>query len=524
MSKTVHQTPTGPSSWMTSRYPLHFLVLGLVLLFPLAFAKGMSGNPDDYYYIDAALSWLQDPGYIPQDIRQLRYPHILIIVFFMQFLGMTNASLIMASFVYYILLLAMMYWTVRRISDWRTALWVIYCLALVPIIAAYSTLVLPFASELFFTVAALLLYLHERNQENPKKINILFIGILCGLAFAIRETSGGSAIVGLGLLFLFSPGMNRRWYFLMGAGFVCVWMSETLYFAIHTGDPFYHYHLSLLTFANSLQDNTLLTNHNLQSHSPIFNFELAEAWLPSGLMNLHWTLNPWLNLFFEEDYGLLFYFLLPASWALFKSEPNQMVKQLCKYALSLGMIWFILAYYVFCLMQQPRYVAALPWAAALVIGVWLARLSKQSLPWAMGIALLLAISSLISISSKPDELYKERQLAAMLTQNQEPIHILMPIAQRGSVVLKPFLDNQQLRLTQPAIGDLVFGQPAHWIKKFPSLKTLSWQPAGQIAPEPMLITTLLKTLGILDHLPPFIRNQLVITAPGHPLSRLQPIQ
>ncbi|MEO5345490.1 MAG: glycosyltransferase family 39 protein [Magnetococcus sp. YQC-9] len=488
-------------------------------LFPLLFSKGLSGNPDDYLTLQAASGWLNHFPFVGLEHRHLRYPHNLTVAGALSLLGENNLSLIASAYLYHLLLLGVTLYVVRRLRDIHTALWVLFVLSATPIFAAFATSIVPFTIEVFFMIASLLLFYWGRESQSARSLWLISAGIFAGLAWETRETSG-ALILMYGLLFLFAPGMERRHYFWMGGGFLTVWGGEMCYHAFFVGDPLYRFHVTSATFDQAKGLTVHLRHHDFNSDSHIFNFAMAASWMPSGLFDLHWSINAWINLFFEDDYGLLFWLALPAGWSIWHDHDHPQLRRLIGLSWLLGLCTIFWCFYLFTLMQQPRYVGTLPYAAALLVGYWLANLYRHSRASSLLLAALLLISGTIAISSKPDELFRERQLATFVQDLPEAVHILPALAEHGGPVLKPLLDAGRLRTTHPDANALVAGDPKHWKNHYSDLKALQWELVARIERPLPLVTRILQTIQLLPILPESIRKQLIPPSTSLPIHRV----
>ncbi|TRW17925.1 ArnT family glycosyltransferase [Glacieibacterium frigidum] len=278
------------------------LLIGTAVLLALDPPGYFGGRWDDARYLEAALQWVEAPN-LGTVHWSLRWPVVLPAWGALEAFGRTRFAAMVPGLAAFAALLIFSYWAARRVLGGAAAL--LACAMLVTtseILFAATRLTADLPELLFMSVGAWSFILAARAGGGAQTRWLIACGVAAGLAFAVRETAASLMVV-LGLLWLTGVGVPRRAYLWIALGFLCVWLPEQLILWHASGDPLYRLHVDMR--------HVEVPSTNLQGlvaggSTPAMNPQMMARWIGVGPLRIHYLVDPWLNLFLNGRYGLVF--------------------------------------------------------------------------------------------------------------------------------------------------------------------------------------------------------------------------
>lgn len=332
-------------------------LLFVVLIGTLSFSWVGLILSDDVLYADSARAWLEQPfPFIGHSHWSLRHTFVLPVAASFALFGENEWSLTGVTTVYFVLLLMVTYRLIADSFSPGAAVWSVIVLICTPLFAVNSTIAGADITELFFIILALYLF-HQGTRHGPSPARLFAAGVALGLAFWTRETAVGALPLFV-LLFLIGYRVPRRYYWISAAGFATMILAEWIFYWIATGDPFYRIMIDM-----GFKTTTV---------SPI-SLHLRDK---GGTGNLYSSysqlLDPILAILVNQEFGLLFYLLLPASiWIAWSKKLEATQRSLAAMMAGLALLWFLVISYVLTIRDLPRYYSVSAYATGVVAGLWL---------------------------------------------------------------------------------------------------------------------------------------------------------
>lgn len=466
---------------------------------------------DDSSFLIGVLGWVESFPYVGDSHWTLRHTVTIPAALSVKALGFTELAITLPTIAYFVAFLLVNAGFIARYLDSRIAA---ICTALLlvlpgfPVVATYLNCDIP---ELFFVATAFWLIVGARSDPSDRRSWVL-AGLLLGLAFVNRQTAA-SAVIFLGLLFLFAPAVPRSRYVLAGAAFVAVVAMEWLYLTLMTGNPAYRFSLDL-------------------HHDQVDRFAmLARVTSAGGLidsegnLSVNVFLDPFLALFASQKYVLTFWLLLPAAAALWRCRNQGSCKPLLL-LMGLGFVHFVFIAANPKLYLVPRYFVIVAWAASVVVAWWIVCMWDAGRRFSASCALLAGIASgLLALSvENTNPRFVERQLVEWVRRNPgQPIHTDPETAFKAKYYFRfagLSMDTVSAEPAQP--GDTVFysedrvavcAQRARCrggVREFQP--SAGWKQIDTLRAPPRPIGRLVTTLGLVNSLPRDIARRL--TTPG----------
>jgi hypothetical protein len=249
----------------------------------------------------------------------------------------------------------------------------------------------------------------------------LLAGAMLGVALQARET-GIVYLAVFGLWFLRLQPAQRRTMLWAGPGFAATIAVPMLAHGWAAGDPLLRYRLAL---AHTTIPSDQLAAGVDTSRSALFNPDFIGGWIPANGIDLHWTLNPIVNLLTHPQIGSLLIIILLLG-ALHIARPVTMRGSRHRAAWLVGgaaMAGLLLAY-ALAVDPKPRMfmplLCALAVAAALLaVATW--RSGRRLLVAALGAAAILQAVPVILHTTPING--AEAAAAAWLAQVGEPVTV-----------------------------------------------------------------------------------------------------
>ena len=439
------------------------LSLGLLLSIPVvAFiglmavaAVGFLGS-DDVLYWGGAGGWLQHRPYLGDSHWTLRHTLVIPMAISRGLLGDNMVAMALPTVLYAAGLIVVLALWISRAAGNATAA------AAMAVVVTTPQFVLGSADpsidvvEGFFVVlgfsllwramdrgrgAPLLAPLLNSPPARPPAGLLLGAGVSLGLAMLSRETTV-FAIAACGLLFLAGVGMQRAWYFVMGAGCAAVVGLEMLYFRLMAGTIFYR--------------STISVHHDAT----------IDRWLDqgSGVPTIHPLLDPFTMLLLNHDFGLVTWFGIPLTiWLFRRGQLSPSLHRMCVLLATLAATWTLGAAFLWHLLPlTARYYLLPSILLAALAGVALCRLAQLGRPrlaLVLGAILLAGNGLAISVDNR-NYLFGERALVDVAAHASEPIHTDGQTRRRAQLLLEWHGAADRVVSTPPGPGDLYFFNPA----------------------------------------------------------------
>jgi 4-amino-4-deoxy-L-arabinose transferase-like glycosyltransferase len=238
--------------------------------------------------------------------------------------------------------------------------------------------------ELAFLLAAVAAALQA--AESRRRGWAFASGIGLALAALTRETSFVFVAVAAAW-FLFMRQADKRLFAWAAPGFALPVLAEMLVYWAATGDALRRLHLS---FGHTRLPSTELSAAVDTSRSPFFNPDFIAGWRPANGIDVHWTVDPLLNLFTHPQTGLtlLAGILLLCVYGGKGILPAPQARWAKLFMASAGAAAFLLIY-ALAIDPKPRMFVPLAAASALAIGAVAPHL------WAAKSRLLLVVASIV---------------------------------------------------------------------------------------------------------------------------------
>lgn len=375
----------------------------------LALTTSGYADADDRYYLKAADAWYVHAPALGTLHWDMRLPLVLTMAAAMALGGRTELATIIAPAVLCVLVLLLATYALVRPVAGRPAAMLAGLLAVsAPVVAIYGLDFGPDIVEAALGAASLALFV--QGWHGPVRATsaawLMAAGLALGVCWVDRATC--APLLGVyGLVFAHAVWRRRpgRWHMLaLFAAAAVPPLAEAAYYAVMTGTPFYR----LAIDAQSLE---VPSNHMIGQVAgglrPPFNAALMARWRPNSFVDVHWAVNPFIDLLTNPQHGWL---ILPGTvagavlWR--RTEPGSplgwLVRILCLWAVLI--LFIVLA--VLNLRPQPRYFLTLTWIAAALTALWLAPLVRRPLP-AIAMAALLALN-LAAARARPDPIAADR--------------------------------------------------------------------------------------------------------------------
>ena len=493
---------TVPARWQAAT-ATRAAAAGLTVLFVvgvLALAWTGFTQSDDQFYAAAASGWAFHFPYLPDSHWGVRHTVVLPIALAFRLFGQSEATLAAAPVLYAVLLLGLCFLITRRVAGFGAALLAVVILAAVPQFAADASIVVEDPAEAFFMLSSLLAFhLAWRHRRSG---GFVLAGVLAGLGFLTRETTVVLLLL-YGVLFLTDYGGRRVAYVWMGVGFCLVVGADTALLWWASGDPLYRVHMAL----DGIHHDNPGMAAQFATHDGVDRFGdlAAPRWL-----------QPLVILFLNQDYGLLFWFGIPAAVLLVAdrspSEGRRILRLLCGFAL----LWLLVLSYGFTFLWViARYYFVLAVVIAVPLAIALARLLRGRRAWIAGLAIagLLGSDLLLIAASNRDPLFGERGLVSVAGTTRSGTVFTDPGTATGAAwLLAVHHLGRRVRVGVPGAGGLYYfdhprrGIPADWPIQSPRP---GWIAVRRFVKPPTPVARLLRGLGLARFLPGVLAHKLL---------------
>ena len=303
-------TTADPRSTTAARDARTFIAILAVAAFLLCLDPPgyFGGHWDDGRYLDAALRWVAAGPLTGAEHWALRWPVVLPAAAIIEVFGRSRAALMLPGVAAFLALLAVVFWGTRARFGIAAATVATLALVTTPEVLSSATRLTADIPEVLFWTASLAAFACASRAEEAARVRwLIAAGAAAGLAWAVRETS-----LSLLLVLALAVATERRavgrgvpWRSVawLGAGFLAVYLPEHLALYAATGDPLYRLHVDL-RHIDVPSDN--LHGSVAPGQSAPLNPGVMRRWEGIGPVRLNYLVDPWLNLFINNRYGLDF--------------------------------------------------------------------------------------------------------------------------------------------------------------------------------------------------------------------------
>ena len=347
--------------------PVALAVLALVLWLakPIVF---VGGGSDDARYLAAAHAWIAYGPVVGTLHWDLRHPLVLPVAAATALFGEGRFGLLLVPVAYALALLVLGAGVLRaRFGAGVAALWGVF-FATNPLVHELATRIYPDLAEAFFICASLAACDAASRRERRAAL-LLIAGVAASGAMLTRETSFFLPLLYAGG-FATGTWLSRREWLLVALGAMPLLLIDNGWLWWATGDPLYRLHVAL----HHVEVTSTHMAGGTFGGAVLMNPALAERWTAAGPVDLHWTVNPLLNLPAEPFYGGAF--LLAVALSLMgRRVLDVRERRWLARAGGVAALAFAFGTYVLMVSQRPRYyllalLAVLALDAVLAVRLW----------------------------------------------------------------------------------------------------------------------------------------------------------
>lgn len=332
----------------------------LVLLIAFRPTGYLGGGGDEFYYLEAARCVAQHGLCLPETHWQARLSVVAPIGWVMGWQGDSPLSVAIVPFAYIIAATILFALNVKRCFGRTAAMLASFVLVLTTAFSLYPLEPGVDVPELAWVLAALLA--GQISVEHDDRRLAALAGVALALALMSRLTAlSFLPIIALGWFLL--PA-SKRWLAIpFGLGFAAILGAEAAAYYYVTGNPAYSW---LLSLHHTRIPSTELPPGIDLSRGALFNLDLIRNWKRSMGIEVHWTVDPLLNLVADPHCGLTL--IGAGGLALTQWRGAQMKRPIIILAIA-ALLHFLILTFVLAIDPKPRMFLFEFAVAATVIGV-----------------------------------------------------------------------------------------------------------------------------------------------------------
>lgn len=485
----------------------NLMILALLSVAVLTFAWVGHIGSDDQIYLAAAEKWLTEAPVVGNTHWSNRLTLVLPLAGVVGLFGASELNTVLVTTAYFAALLVLSYVFLRRFFGTVVGLVGTAFLLLTPLFAVQATIAGVDVIEAFFCAASLWLFLAAAGS--PRAKTLLFVaGLAAGLTLLTRLTGGG-LIIFYAILFLLGSLHPRRLYWIMAAGVAVVVGADALYNVLMTGDPLHRFNVAV------------------GSHGGLGAIK-GDFGADSGNVSHDRWIAPLLALLVNQEFGLLYYLVIPAAWMTARSQQlSDRQRQMARLLAGFLLVWFLWIGYGGAIRPLPRYFSATTYVAVVLVAVWLVLVLPAFSRIFAGLvaAGLVATNVLCVMVENRNPLFGERALADYAAATDEIVYTDPRTARKADRFLTwAGVDADRVRPDPPSAGGLFFHYPknadtgaTHQRARFdPALYVpgADWPEVARIDPPPRVLGILLSALQADRVLPSGIFNRLAQPNPA----------
>lgn len=305
---------------------------------------------DDSLYYQGASRWLEAPPFPGDNHWTTRFPLVLSFAGALALLGRGFAAFAATALLFYAALVAGVGAFARSLAGARAGWIAALIAATLPVVVSQATTVGVDLLEASLLLGGVLLL--TRRAAGIR--HAAMAGLCFGLAMLCRETTL-LPLAALGPLLLIGRPVDRRLLLAAGLVALAVLGAEAVFQWTTTGEPFRRYDIAFH------HDATIDRAANRE-----------------GNLLLHPAVDPLLVLFINDDFGLLFWFALPAVLSgLSRPLAPQAKARFVVLGAMAGGSFVLVSLLTTKLVLNPRYFMLPALAATVLVALWVDRLSKR---------------------------------------------------------------------------------------------------------------------------------------------------
>lgn len=369
--------------------------LTMVVLAPVGY---VGGGWDDRHYLEAAQCAASNGFCMPDDHWGRRFPLVIPAGLALAVFGESRQALWAAPLLYSFASVAFFTLTVQRTFGRRPALIAGFLFAVTP---AFSERILHFGVDIAeFAFLAAAAFCIRMSMERRTWLWVVLSGLAVSLAVLTRPTSLAMLPV-FAAAFVLSGQAQRL--ILFSAAFTAPLILEAIGYWQTSGDPFLSWRLSLAH--TTIPSSELPAGIDL-SESPLFNIGFIDSWRPAAGIELHWTVDAFVNLLASGAMLVLPFalaLLVLHRWSLGKAEAGGQTLLLLVGAAS---VFFAVLVFGFAIDPKPRMFLPVAAIACVVCGVlgalsWRRGQHLLVLGMAAAIGLHASVSAIVRVDGDP---------------------------------------------------------------------------------------------------------------------------
>ncbi|WP_299321796.1 glycosyltransferase family 39 protein [Parasphingopyxis sp.] len=272
--------------------------------------RGAGG--DDWYYLEAARCLAEGGACLPTTHWETRWPVTAPLGWSLALFGESRLSVSLVPLLYSLTALGLFAVLMVRQFGRAAAGIGLFCLIATPALAQSFLRPNPGLPELCFALASLLAIQGAARAGNDRWMMVLLS--LAGASLAIAIACRATSIVLLppaALLVIIVAGFSTRAMMAFVGGILAPLLLQSCFYLLATGDPLFNWRLAL---GHTRIASTELLPGTDTSRSPLFNPDFIDGWRPASGIEVHWTLDPLLNLLAHPHVALAL--VLPVIFAL----------------------------------------------------------------------------------------------------------------------------------------------------------------------------------------------------------------
>lgn len=350
----------------------------------------LGGGGDDWHYLEAARCLVQKGVCVPATHWAARWPLVAPLAGALALFGESRVSVAIVPFLYAVAVTILLAENVRRRFGGSAAMWAAVAFVLTP--AFFGRIYQPSVDipELAWILAALLAGQLSLEQRSFKAAALC--GAALGLAILTRATAL-AFLVPLALGWLALPRSQRTLVFPVASAMAVVLAADGILYGLIAGDPLLGWSLSL--HHTAIPSTELAPGVDL-SKSALLNIEFIRNWRRSMGIEVHWTVDPLLNLLADPRCGLTLLGAILLAFARRKGLATRDPMGWLAWAAAAALIHFLVLTFVLATDPKPRMFLFEMAVAAAVIGVVCANRERAAPPLLAGVLIaLIALRGLL---------------------------------------------------------------------------------------------------------------------------------
>lgn len=474
----------------SSELLMDLLLLTVIFVAVFYFAWVGYLGTDDGVYIENARRRMIDPLFVGRDHWEVRLTLTWAMALIFKLWGQSEISAALATLLYAFFTGLGAYLFFRRREGRVSAILVAILIATSPLLAINATSLRIDSVETFFVMASLFACLLAFENRKPTVL-LLVAGILAGLAILTRPTAIALGAF-YGILFIIQWRIKLQQYLLIAAGFLSIWLAESIYYAVRTGNFFYR-------FSVDFNHDKVLRSTNL--------FEAV-------------VVAPVKMLLFSHNLGLVFWCLPFAALYLIRTNPHgsEARSRAIFFTLFAGVWIAVFSGFASKLVLDPRYLAPAAVSGLILVALASGQLIKHKkiLPAAILVTAFIATHLLAIYMENKDFAYAERWLVKLAKTSQEKVYTDPQTFQRAKFLLE--VENiKQNVIAEPApSGGLFLSVPENAARG--NYNSIYWTPSEYVVtdwpvvekldPGRKLLGEFLESIGLANKISPALWKKL----------------